>query len=277
MDQEIIEAQPQAVVQANAFNVEALISEAIKQGTPVDTMERILAMRRELKAEFAKEAFDRAMAKFQAECPVIEKKKKVAFNTTNYSYAPLDEIVGQVKSIISGNGFSYTFDTEQTDRAIKVFCKVKHELGHSESSKFEIEIDTAAKMNRSQQYGSALTYGKRYAFCDAFGILTGDEDDDAISSGGGHKQAKQATPAKQPKVSDSQLKMIKSLADQKGYVKDDVVAICKEMGFSTLTGGKDGSASKVIDWLLKAPSKQEPQTIEDVDPEMQKIAENIEY
>jgi hypothetical protein len=169
-------------------------------------------MRRELKAEFAKEAFDKAMAKFQAECPVIEKKKKVAFNTTNYSYAPLDEIVGQVKGIISGNGFSYTFDTEQTERAIKVFCKVKHELGHSESSKFEIEIDTAAKMNKSQQYGSALTYGKRYAFCDAFGILTGDEDDDAIASGNS-APTKRATPYKQPKLSDITLDFIKALEE----------------------------------------------------------------
>lgn len=167
------------VIQNQELRPETLISQAIEKGVPVETMEKLLAMRRELKAEFDKAAFDDAMSKFQANCPVIKKKKKVSFGTTNYSYAPLDEIVEQVKGEISTNGFSYTFDTKQNENAITIFCKVKHKLGHSEVSEFEIEIDNAAKMNKSQQYGAALTYGKRYAFCNAFGILTGDEDIDA--------------------------------------------------------------------------------------------------
>jgi len=161
------------------FNAETLIAKAIEQGTPVETMERLLAMRKELKAEWAKEQFDKAMADFQKECPVIEKKKKVSFNTTNYSYAPLEEIVEQVKGLLAKNGFSYTFDTKEAENAIKVICYVKHIAGHSESSSLEIQIDSGAKMNRTQQYGSANSYGKRYAFCNAFGILTGDEDNDA--------------------------------------------------------------------------------------------------
>jgi hypothetical protein len=34
-------------------------------------------------------------------------------------------------------------------------------------------------MNEPQRFASALTFAKRYAFCNAFGILTGDEDDNA--------------------------------------------------------------------------------------------------
>jgi hypothetical protein len=48
-----------------------------------------------------------------------------------------------------------------------------------EVSQSEIDIDTSSKMNISQRDGAANSYGKRYAFCNAFGILTGDEDTDA--------------------------------------------------------------------------------------------------
>src|SRR5512147_98529 len=111
--------EKQEIITAPADNhVEALIAKAIDKNVPVETMERLLAMRRELKAEWAKSQFDRAMAAFQAECPVIEKTSKVSFGTTNYSYAALDEIVKQVKALLAQNGFSYTFDTRKTDKSI---------------------------------------------------------------------------------------------------------------------------------------------------------------
>jgi len=54
--------------------VETLIAQAIDKNVPVQTMERLLVMRRELKAEFAKEAFDKAMSEFQAGARQLEKR-----------------------------------------------------------------------------------------------------------------------------------------------------------------------------------------------------------
>jgi hypothetical protein len=152
-----------------------LISQAIDKNVPVETMEKLLSMRRELRAEKAKEAYDQAMSSFQADCPTIEKRKQ----GYNYKYAPLESIVEQVKELLSKNGFSYTFDTDEVENAMVVYCKVKHIAGHMEVSKAQIARETTTKMNASQQSGAAMTYGKRYAFCNAFGILTGDEDTDA--------------------------------------------------------------------------------------------------
>ena len=61
--------------QVQAISAEVLIGQAIQKNVPVETMERLLAMRRELKAEWAKEQYDRAMAQFQADCPTIVKTK----------------------------------------------------------------------------------------------------------------------------------------------------------------------------------------------------------
>jgi hypothetical protein len=155
----------------------ALISQAINKGIDVATMEKLIAMRRELRAEKAKEDYDGAMATFQAACPTIERKKQ----GYNYKYAPLESIVEQVRGLLAENGFSYTFDTQEAENGITVFCKVKHTGGYTETSQALIKKETTTKMNASQQSGAAMTYGKRYAFCNAFGILTGDEDIDGAT------------------------------------------------------------------------------------------------
>ena len=50
------------IVSAKEFSAETLIAQAIDKAVPVETMEKLLAMRRELKAEWAKEQFDAAIA-----------------------------------------------------------------------------------------------------------------------------------------------------------------------------------------------------------------------
>lgn len=244
--------QEQSAV-VNTFDAEGLIKTAIEQKVPVETMERLLAMRRELKAEFAKEAFDRDMAAFQAECPIIDKSKKVDFtskrtgNRTTYSYAPLDVIISQVKPLLQKHGFSYSFDTTTANNMTTNFCKVTHELGHSETFKFEVPIDTEAFMNEQQKFGSANTFGKRYAFLNAFGILTGDEDDDSLGADGPETTAQ--PPQKSPKATPKQRQYIADLMTKKGYTLETLA----EDGITEGT-----PANEVIEYLLNAPSKIGP-------------------
>lgn len=164
------------------FSPERLISQAIENKTDVQTMERLLAMRTQLKAEQAKEAYDIAMSKFQGECPVIKKIK--AGGQTNsgiiaYYYAPLDAIVEQTRALIEKNGFSYSFKSETTEKGINVTCIITHNSGHSETTNISVPFGKATSvMSQPQVVMSAMTFAKRYAFCNGFGILTGDEDND---------------------------------------------------------------------------------------------------
>lgn len=172
---------PTSKVAPFQVNPETLIMQAIQQGVPVETMERLLAMRRELRAEWAKEQYDLAMAKFQAECPIIEKKKAVKDNegVLLYKYAPLDSIVSQAKEAIKNNNFSYAIKSETKEKGVISSCVVRHSAGHSEEYPFEVPYGNKTRaMNNSQVTAAALTFAKRYAFCNAFGILTGDEDTD---------------------------------------------------------------------------------------------------
>jgi len=168
----------------------ALIQRAIDANLPVETMERLLAMRRELRAEAARDGFFRSLSEFQAGCLTIKKETKVNYPSkrggqVRYSYATLDEIVSQVRANLEIHGFSYTVSTEQDQDSVTAVCHAHHVEGHSEITKFRIPVDPEAYMNAAQKVASALTYAKRYAFCNAFGILTGDADDDARLTGNG--------------------------------------------------------------------------------------------
>lgn len=174
---------------------EVLIAQAIDKGVSVETMERLLAMRRELKAEQAKEAFDADMATFQAKCPTIKKTKSVRTKAgiVAYSYAPLESIVEQVKSLLCEHNFSYAVNTETSEGKVKAICAAKHKLGHSESSSIELPFGNKTDiMSQTQVVAAALTFAKRYAFCNVFGILTGDEDNDAVKTETNKAPAKDA-------------------------------------------------------------------------------------
>ncbi len=186
-------------------SVEGMITLAIEKGASVDTLERLMAIRREVRAEQAKEAYDRALASFQAECPTIRKTAKVMNKdgrSVRYQYAPLDAIISQVKELLQKHGFSYNVNAQAMASSVKATCKFTHAYGHSESSEFEVPIDKDAYMNPAQQVASALTFAKRYAFCNAAGIMTGDADDDSQASFEDKGKPKQ--PASKPVTSTPQ-------------------------------------------------------------------------
>lgn len=176
--------------------VESFITQAIQAGLPVETMERLFALRKDVRAETAREAFTEALAKFQSEIKTISKTKKVMNKdgqTVRYQYAPLDSIIEQIKKPLTDNGFSYTFDVKNTPGFMTAIATVTHRFGHKETSEFMIPIDTEGYMTAPQKYASALTFAKRYALTNALGISTGDEDTDATD-------IKKEPDAKSPKA-----------------------------------------------------------------------------
>jgi hypothetical protein len=163
------------------FNLEQLISQGITKGLPIETMKELLAMRKELKDEWAKEQYFKSLSTFQSLCPIIKKDKEVLNKdgkTKRYSYAPLEVIITQVKDILKDCGFSYTLNSRQENNEYISICIIHHKDGHSEQSEFRLPLEDSQYMSSIQRVGSTRTYANRYCFCNAFGIVTEDEDDD---------------------------------------------------------------------------------------------------
>lgn len=232
------------------YSTEQLIARAIDQKVDVGTMERLLAMAEKMQTIKAKQEFDKAMAEFQSACPAIKKDKEVKDNSGRvlYSYAPIDSIISQVKGLLQQYGFSYSTNMELLENGVKVFVKVTHIMGHSEVTEMNVPLGTKTGiMSASQQVAAAQTFAKRYAFLNAFGIMTGDEDND----GANVAQEGETTPKSQNFApSEKQIALIKQLMEQKGITEEQLI----DEGFSSLkdlTGGKEGTASELIENLFK--------------------------
>lgn len=171
------------ITSPNPHSIDQLLSQAIAQGVSADVVERFMAMRREMRAEWAKEQYVKAMAQFQADCPVIKKTKSVLNKQKElmYKYAPLDSIIFQTKALIQKHGFSYSTEIDTTrNQAVKATCVITHINGHSERYEMEVPFGNKTEiMSHSQVTAAASTFAKRYAFQNGFGIMTSDEDNDA--------------------------------------------------------------------------------------------------
>jgi hypothetical protein len=179
------------VAKKDQNDVNNFIAQAIAVNAPIETMERLFVLQKEFKAEKAKEAFVRAKAALQAEIPIIEKKKVVKGKDgqIRYKYAPLEDELAQknedgktVKQLIGEHGFSYSFREVVTPDSITAICILTHIEGHSEESPFTVDIGSEAFMTDVQKRGARMTFAKRYAFNNALGLITGDEDTDGTET-----------------------------------------------------------------------------------------------
>lgn len=180
---EVVETKLLVPEQTPTMYADALISQAIEKNLDIDKLEKLIALQRDLKAQYAKEQFDLAMSFFQAKVPVIEKTKdgnrvketgKAAFK-----FAPFNEIINKIQPLLAQTGLSYTFDAIKENNRMKVTCVAKHKFGHERPTTVDVPMGTGTPlMSAPQVEMSTMTYAKRYAFCNAFGIVTGDEDID---------------------------------------------------------------------------------------------------
>ena len=249
-----------------AMNPQALLDKAIEKGLPLESLQKLLDMRRELKAEWARERFFEDLPRFQSACPIIGKSKKAGSGSFNYTYAPLEKIVEQIKKPLEQFGFSYTLITRQTEKAVTVICNAHHVDGHTEPSDFTIPIDPDAHMNDPQKIASAMTYASRYAIRNAFGIVTGDMDDDGQSAGERTEtktdlrspQARNVTPAAQQPAGP--YGQIMSALNEK--VKS------KEGPMVSLFGGQEA-----LEWKHKADgARGNPEELQEVQKELESVA-----
>lgn len=162
---------------------ESLMELAIAKGISPDGLKVMAEVWERLQAKNAEVEFARAMASFQAECPVILKRKLIDFPTTTGGkfrahYAEMDDLVEQTRELRAKYGFSFRFDRALTDTYITVTCIIQHAAGHHTATQFAVPAPREGKLSAQHDVASAVTFAERYAFRGGFGITTGMPDDD---------------------------------------------------------------------------------------------------
>lgn len=160
--------------QGGAISPLEMISNAVASGRDVTELEKLMDLEERWNARQSKQAYLSALSEFQSKCPVIKNLKQ----GHNYKYAPIGDIVAQVKDLLASCGLSYRFEQSQNGPEVTVTCVTTHKDGHSEQLTMSATPDKSGSKNDVQAIGSTITYLRRYSFTGAFGIVTADEDSD---------------------------------------------------------------------------------------------------
>jgi hypothetical protein len=125
-----------------------------------------------------------ALAKAQSEFGAVTRDKKVTVQLKSggsyqFSYAPLDQILGVVRAPLAKNGLALV-QLLDTDALVTMLI---HDSGASLEGRTPLP-----STNDIQGYGSAITYLRRYAIQALLGIAAEDDDD------GNRAAGNQATP-----------------------------------------------------------------------------------
>ena len=153
---------------------EKMFEIALGSDTGIDKLERIMQMQEQALAKQARSDYLYALSMFQSKCPKIKKLKQ----GHNSKYAPLEDIIEQVKSVLFECGLSYSFSQDQMDGLIRVSCHLSHVGGHTETVSLTSEHDKSGGKQAIQALASAVSYLRRYTFTGVTGIVPSDEDSD---------------------------------------------------------------------------------------------------
>jgi hypothetical protein len=173
---------------SEAMSLLAVIERAARDPmVDVNKMRELMAMRKEIVAEQAAQAFDEAMTHVQEEMrPIAADASNPQTRSKYASYLALDRAM---RPIYTRHGFNLTGNTAEgaPEGYVRVVCDVSRS-GHTRRYQVDMPADgKGAKggdvMTKTHAVGSAMTYGQRYLLKLIFNIAVGEDDDGNRASG----------------------------------------------------------------------------------------------
>lgn len=168
--------------------MEKVIEKASGEGSSemVNAIEKLCELQIKMEDRAAERAYNRALAAFSAECPIIPKNAAIKGKTKsghnlNIPYASRDQIEALIKPYRVKHGFTHSFTSYTKDGKVRTVCTLRHIDGHATEHEFEAPIDSSMVVNATQQAGAASTYTERQAMKKAYGIVIGGEDMDGTT------------------------------------------------------------------------------------------------
>lgn len=123
-----------------------------------------------------------ALAAAQAEFPAIAKTHTATVASDKgkytYNYADLADILAAVRPVLAKHGLAVTQPVELLESG-KLMLRTS--VCHKDGSAIHSTMPIPHMEGRPQQFGSTLTYARRYALSSLIGIAT-EEDDDAAAA-----------------------------------------------------------------------------------------------
>jgi len=224
---------------------DALIALALQRDVPVETIERLVALRERALAKQAEQAYNAAFAAFQAECPPVPKTSRAEIATRQgskygYSYAELDEIADTVRPHLTKHGLSFNWDCRVSDDGARMTatCRLRHIGGHGDSAEFPIPTASSSAMSDQQRYAAALTFAKRQSLISVLGLVTTGATPDA--------------PGDLTPISSEQFMTLAALIQEVGADLGKFLRYAKVSRLEDIPAGRYGSLVAALEQKRKA-------------------------
>ena len=157
---------------------------------PIETVERLFVLDKEIRAESARREFSEAFNAVQRELTPV---RKLATNSHTVSkYARLEDVTRMLDPIILAHGFSRSLSSTDspTPDHLRFVLVLRHIGGHEERHHLDAPLDTVGiqgKTTKTALHGmaSSMTYCERHLLCKVFGVqVVGDDDGNAAAGVG---------------------------------------------------------------------------------------------
>lgn len=162
---------------ATALSIPDMMQAVIaKDLTPesVGVMKELVALKRELDADEAKRAFNRAFIALKRDLKPIAALKAIPLKGggVKSTFAPLADIKGEIDPLLDKHGFTDTYTQEPAEGGkTTVTCILIHEGGHERSAPFTCRLHQSPNNTDAQNDGGTSTLARRYALCLMLGLV----------------------------------------------------------------------------------------------------------
>ena len=117
-----------------------------------------------------------ALAAFQAKLKPAVKEVEGQVGQGRYKYADLAAVWGVVQPGLGNSGLAVVQVVERIDGEDHMATTIAHTSGQYIRGRCPIQAEAGGRGTAAQQYGSAMTYARRYGLTAMLGIVTDDDD-----------------------------------------------------------------------------------------------------
>ena len=157
---------------------------------PIETVERLFVLDKEIRAEAARREFFEAFNAAQKDMTPV---RKLATNTHTVSkFARLEDVTRMLDPIILAHGFSRSLSSTDspTPDHLRFVLVLRHIGGHEERHHLDAPNDSVGMKgsgNKTALHGmaSSYTYCERHLLCKVFGVQVVSDDDGNAGAGVG--------------------------------------------------------------------------------------------
>lgn len=212
-----------------------------------------------------------ALCAFQGEVGTITKDRTAKVKTRggaeySYSYAGLDTVVETIRPLLAKHDLVWTTlpGLNEQGQPILLYRLLHAKTGDALAGEMPLLMGDTMD---AQALGSAITYARRYAMQSVLNLVTDDDDDGRAATE--HQRSTPAgasAPSSQEPIEPStpQRQLINALLKEKSPTAQQLALILDRIGADPnilnvehwtghLTGGREGTASRLITFLKEQP------------------------